>query len=210
MATIITDGGGWQDSLYENNHTRDETFLHSLNERARMFETSLTGNARRLYDDMPDSQRMTFDVDEYVTRARRNVTLARADVSRIDVFAALTRLEHLQRPPRMMMPYILAHPTLAKEHRAGRLQGYDLPVEKQYANPTESPFYQQAMVGVAREVSDGVWERTVSRLDISVGKGPQVRTLDHWERQAVLKTWDSCMAFHHEGHDVTSPGGGMR
>jgi coenzyme F420-reducing hydrogenase gamma subunit len=44
----------------------------------------------------------------------------------------------------------------------------------------------------------------------SVGQCAQYVQLTSMERQSVLDVWDNMLRYHDEGHDVTSPGGGMR
>lgn len=211
MATIVTDSDSdFRTSAYDTSHLRDERFLRYANDRAREFESSLTGAARRMYDALPEQSRFTFDVEACMDRSKRALALSKTDLTRVEEFVSCGRLENIQRPPREMQAYILAHPTLWHEWQYGRLQGYDLPPPKEVRGHFDNPFYQQVMVGRLVENPAGEYVRTVQRFDVSVGTGPKVRTLTTTERTCVLDVWQKAMQFHAEGHDVTSPAGGMR
>ena len=211
MATIVMEGDSdFRTTAYDTSHLRDERFLRYANERAREFESSLTGAARRMYDALPEQSRFTFDVEACMERSKRALALSKIDLSRVEEFVPCGRIENIQRPPREMQAYILAQPTLWHEWQHGRLQGYDLPPPKEVRSHFDNPFYQQVMVGRLIENPAGEYVRVVQRFDVSVGTGPNVRTLTTAERTCVMDVWQTAMRYHAEGHDVTSPAGGMR
>lgn len=211
MGTIVVNNDEeFRSVAYGNAHLRDERFLRNANERARRFESSLVGNARTMYESLPTRASFTFDVETVMDEASEALALNSVDLSRVSGFVRCGKLATIQRPPKEMQAYILAEPTLWKEWQAGRLQGYDLKPSGRQVDHRDNPFYQQVMVGRLVEQSNGEYVRTAQRYDVSAGTGPNVRTLTQTERTCVLDVWQTAMAFHNAGHDVTNPAGGRR
>ena len=73
----------------------------------------------------------------------------------------------------------------------------------------DNPHYQQVMVG--QDITDGDDIRhSLAYVAVAVGDGPVYANLTEQDRQSVLDVWKTMLEYHNAGHDVTSPGGGMR
>ena len=224
MATIITGRGGGDDTrefyreAYVQNQWGDSEYLNRVNDRAREYENSLVGNARTFYEALPERARVSFDVDRYIEDSRRALSASNRDMSRVDAFIPLQELAAIQRAPRVMRPYLLAQPTINREVRANRLQGYDEPAKEQplwqprddgKLHAVDNPYFLQVTVGTDVMDGDDLYHNA-AYVVTSVGQCAQYVQLTSMERQSVLDVWDNMLRYHDEGHDVTSPGGGMR
>ena len=224
MATIIIGGSGTDETrtffreAYVSNHWNDPEYLHRANQRAREYEESLTGNGRAFYDALPDNMRVSIDVDRYMTESKQALAASTRDMTRVEAFIPLSELQAIQRAPRVMRDYLMAEPTIWREVSSNRLQGYDEPLIEQplwfkredgKRHAVDNPHYQQVMVG--QDITDGDDIRhSLAYVAVAVGDGPVYANLTEQDRQSVLDVWKTMLEYHNAGHDVTSPGGGMR
>lgn len=224
MATIYLDDEddkyAFNRHAFNSTHWRDRDFLETVSRRAEEFESSLSSRARGYYESFDDNSRLSFDIDEFIDRSRRSISLTKTDLSRFDGVIPLETLAQIQRPPKVMQAFILAEPTIAREFRAKRVQGYLLDPEK--FNPLyfkdedgeydeiNDPFFKQVNVGRVVETKSGSYLIGMHCMSSNNPDAAPHIMLTDGERKDVQAVWRRAMNYHEEAHDVTSPAGAKR
>lgn len=139
--------------------------------------------------------------------------IARAALRQINVYRQhdiidyLSTVEDIQIAPDIMVPYIMAHPTLSQYYIDGMVDGYHgryhTPVTAQEVG-WDNPYYCQVMNGVITEYIDedgNECAEFVTPLDDRLDELPPL--LDE-EQNMILDTWDQITYHLKQKRDVTS------
>lgn len=109
-----------------------------------------------------------------------------------EVFMELSTLSELQNAPQVMIPFIMANPTVHEMYHRNMVEGYSGLLKGLGENPEdENPLYQSVTNGITLEDENGeFWTKFYS--DVRCGDLPQ---LSFDEKLAIMKTWESLDYF---------------
>lgn len=223
MATIIHDPNdkySFNRHTYVNQHWQDDEFISTVNRRAKEFSNSLNHRARAHYESLDSSRRLEFDAEEFIESSRKTLALSKRDLSRYESIFELNTLDQIQRPPICMQPFILSEPTINREFRANRLQGYEQSIRtynplwsENYEGIFDSiddPIFKEVMLGTHVVLESGGYAIVTNSNSGSGDKYEVYKELNDRERTDIRRVWERALSYHEEGNDVTSPSGAKR
>lgn len=144
-------------------------------------------------DRFKESIRNTYD--RYVSGdAQRRIKAARRQLKGMfstNQYRYLRTIGDLQAPPKCMMGYLMAEPTIRRRYKEQRCDGYSGEFVDLYPNHDvkDNPLYRDVMNGIVVETEDG-WEATsyapeiFDEDDVELQFDEQVDIINSWETMA--------------------------
>ena len=178
-----------------------ETFQY-LNQISNQFQSSILPEARMHFQEVEKFHRViTFDD---AIQALKGLERSMDSFSLGNRIRPLSTLEEIQNAPDIMIPWIMANPTIREKYQNNELEGYGERFVDLYDDllGDTTMLYQVAVNGIRREVGEDDWQMEIF---------PEVKTdlhmqIDMDEQISVIDTWYSSDLLVATGdRDPTSP-----